>query len=174
MVKAREIMRRAVYTVDGSLNMSTVAKIMTNNRIGSVVVMKHNKPVDIVTDSDIVSMVSKGKDPKKVLIKNLRKTKFITASPDEDLFRVVRKMVKNGIKRIPIVKEGNLYGIISDKEIMITTPEMIEVLSEKIKSRVERVATPRQIISGICENCEGYSDRIRNIGGRWICVDCRD
>ena len=174
MVKVKEIMRRAVYTVDGSITLGDVAKIMTNNRIGSVVVMKNDKPVGIVTESDIVRIVASGKDPKKALVKSLKQTKFITATPEEDLFKLVRKMVKNGVKRIPVIKDGNLCGIVSDKEIMVTTPEMIEVLSEKIKSRVESVARPKQLISGLCENCEGYSDRIKNIAGRWLCEDCRD
>ncbi len=174
MVKASEIMRRAVYTVEGNLSLAEVAKIMTSNRIGSVVVMKDNRPVGIVTDSDVVSIVAAGKDPKKILVKDLKKTKFITAPPETDLFKIVRTMVKTGVKRIPIVKDDKLYGIVSDKEILITTPEMIEVLSEKLKARVENVSSVGKAISGICENCEGYSDNIRSIGGRWVCEDCRD
>jgi len=174
MVKAKEVMRGVVYTVDTNLNMDAVAKIMTNNRIGSVVIMHDNKPIGIVTDSDVVTIVAEGKNPKKVLVSDLKKGKFITASPDEELFKVVRKMVKSGVKRIPIISDGKLHGIISDKEIMITTPEMIEVLSEKIKARVELVANRDDIISGICEKCEGYSDRLKNSSGRWICEDCRD
>ena len=174
MVKVKEIMRRAVYTVDGSVSMNDVAKIMTENRIGSVVVMKDNAPVGIVTDSDVVSLVARGRDPKKTRVKDLKRGKFITAGPEEDMFKVVRKMVKNGVKRIPIIKDGNLVGIVSDKEVMITAPEMVEVLSEKIKSRMELVSPPGKIISGLCENCEGYSDRLKSIGERWLCEDCRE
>lgn len=174
MVKVKDVMRRAVYTVDSNIDMATVAKIMTDNRIGSVVVLKDSKPIGIVTDSDLISLIAGGKDPKKVLIKNLRDKKFVTVSPEEDLFKVVRMMVKNGYKRMPVVKDGNLCGIISDKEVMVTTPEMIKVLSEKIKARVELVSPPSRTISGLCENCEEYSDRIKNIGGKWLCEDCRD
>ena len=173
MVKVREIMKKSVITVDPELNLSDVAKIMTNNRIGSVVVMENSRPVGIVTDDDIVGTIASGKDPKKVKIKSLeKKMNFVTASPDEDVLKVTRKMVKTGVKRIPVVKGGELIGIVSDKEILIMSPELIEVLSEKLKSRVSYVAREDQLISGICERCEAYSDSLRNIDGRWLCEEC--
>lgn len=173
MVKVSEIMKRSVITVDPQLTLSDVAKIMTNNRIGSVIVMEDTRPIGIVTDDDIVGTIASGKDPKKVRIKSLKKSmKFITASPDEDALKITKKMVKSGVKRIPVVKDGRLVGIVSDKEILIMSPELIEVLSEKLKLRIDRVARTDQVISGICERCEAYSDNLKNVDGRWLCEDC--
>lgn len=174
MVKVKEVMKKFVYTVDPELSVDAVAKIMTNNRIGSVIVLDNGKPVGIVTDSDVVTVVAKGEDPKKVRIKDLEQRKFITTTPDEDLMKVIRTMVKTGVKRIPVLLNGKLQGIVSDKEILITAPEMIDILSEKLKARVSMVALPHQTISGICEKCEGYSDELKNVGGRWMCEDCRE
>ena len=175
MVKVKEIMKNHVITVDPEVNVSDAAKIMTNNRVGSLVVMKDDKPTGIVTDDDIVSVIATGKNPKEVKIKDLPRTKrrFITASPDEDVLKVTRKMIRNGVKRIPVVKDGKLMGIVSDKEILLMSPELIDILSEKLKMRVDMVAQPDQEISGICEGCEAYSDNLRNVGGRWLCEDCR-
>jgi CBS domain-containing protein len=176
MVKVKEIMKKYVITVEPDLTMSDAAKIMSNNRIGSVIVMKNNKPVDIITTDDITTVVARGLDPKKLKIKNFKKRekkKFITASPDEDILKVTKLMVKEGIKRVPIVKNGKLIGIVSDKEILSASPELIDILSEKLKARIERVAEPGETISGICEDCEAYSDSLVNVGGRWLCEECR-
>jgi len=174
MVKVNEIMKRSVVTIDPELTLADVAKIMTNNRIGSVIIMEKTKPVGIVTDDDIVGAIARGKDPKKVKVKSLqKKMNFVTASPDEDVLRVTKRMVKTGIKRIPVIKSGKLVGIVSDKEVLLISPELINVLSEKLKMRVDAVANPDQEISGICERCEAYSDNLKNIGGRWLCEDCR-
>ena len=55
MVKVKDIMKRNVITVDPSLMVSDAAKIMTNNRIGSVIVLdKKMKPIDIVTDEGTI------------------------------------------------------------------------------------------------------------------------
>jgi CBS domain-containing protein len=175
MVKLREIMKRSVVTVDPGLTLSDVAKIMTNNRIGSVIIMNNTRPVGIVTDADIVGAIARGENPKSIRVGRLKKNKgFITASPEDDMLKVTRKMVKTGIKRIPVLEKGRLVGIVSDKELLLMSPELINVLSEKLKIRVGSVARPDQEISGICERCEAYSDELRNVGGRWLCEDCRE
>jgi len=175
MVKVKEIMKKYVITVDPEITVSNVAKIMTNNRIGSVIIMKGQKPVGIITDDDIVGIVAKGKDPKKVKINSIKSRKrFITVSPEDDMLKVTRKMIKSGVKRIPVVKGGKLLGIVSDKEILTVSPELIGVLSEKLKARIALVAEPDQEISGLCERCEAHSDNLRHVGGRWWCEDCRE
>ncbi len=175
MVKVQEIMKKSVVTVDPELSLSDVAKIMTNNRIGSVIVMEDSKAVGIVTDDDIVGTIARGKDPKKVRVRDLKKRLgFITASPDEDVLRISKRMVKTGVKRVPVIEKGKLIGIISDKELLLMSPELIEVLSEKLKMRVDSVARPDQEISGICERCEAYSDNLKNVGGRWLCEECSE
>ncbi len=175
MVKVKEIMKKYVITVDPEITVSNVAKIMTNNRIGSVIIMKGQKPMGIITDDDIVSVIARGLDPKKIKISSIKgKRRFITVSPEDDMLKVTRKMIKSGIKRIPVVKNGKLQGIVSDKEILTVSPELINVLSEKLKARIALVAEPNQEISGICEKCEAYSDNLRHTNGRWWCEDCRE
>jgi CBS domain-containing protein len=175
VIKVREVMKKRVITADPDLSMADVAKIMTNNRVGSVVVMRDDKPVSIVTDDDLVTIIAQGKSPKKVRISDIprKRRNLIVARPDETVTDVAKKMIKNGIKRVPVIERGKLLGMVSDKEILLVSPELIEILSEKLKMRVERVADPAMIISGICENCEAYSDRLANVGGRWLCEDCR-
>lgn len=173
MVKVREVMRKHVITVEPDFTLDAIAKIMSNNKVGSVVVMEKKMPVGIVTSEDIVSVVAKGQSPNKARAGELTKRQFITASPEDNLLKVAKLMIRKGIKRVPIIHKNKLEGILTDKEILLTAPEMINVLSEKLKARVERVAKPDSVISGICERCEGYSDELRSIGGRWFCEGCR-
>ena len=173
MVKAEDIMRKNVVTIEPSSNMDAIAKIMSNNKIGSVVILEGETPTGIVTNEDVVSLVARGKNPKEVTAAEYTQRNFFTASPEEQVLAITKMMIKNKIKRVPIIKEGKLQGIVTDKEILVTAPELIDVLSEKLKARVERVAHPDRPISGICENCEGYSDNLPNRGGRWLCGECR-
>ena len=71
-----------------------------------------------------------------------------------------------------MIKNGKLVGIVSDKEMLLVSPELLDILSEKLKARVEAVARPERTISGICEECGEYSDNLENVGGSWICEDC--
>ncbi len=175
MVRIREVMKKNVITADPNLSVADVTKIMTNNRVGSVVLMSNNKPRGIVTDSDVVTIVARGMDPKKVKIKDVPKKRksFIYTGPDESVMAVAKKMLKSGVKRVPVIENGKLMGMVSDKEILLISPELINILSERLKIRVGRVADPTREIAGICENCEAYSDTLVNIDGRWVCESCR-
>lgn len=174
-MKVRNVMKKHVVTVDPDMDMSTISKILTNNKIGSVVIVRDKKPIGIITTNDIVTVIAKSRNPKKVKALDFWKKKkrpFITVDPDEKIFRVAKMMLKSGVKRFPVVSEGELIGIISTKEIILVAPELLEILSEKLKAGMERVARPDQRISGICERCGEYSDVLRNIDGRWICQEC--
>jgi len=175
MVKVKDVMKRNVITADPGLSVSDIAKIMTNNRVGSVVMLNKDKPVGIITDSDIVTVVARGMNPKKVKAKDVPKKRkgFVYAGPNESIMTVTKKMIKNGVKRIPVIEKGKLLGMVSDKEMLLVSPELINILSEKLKIRVDMVANPTREISGICENCESYSDHLVNIDGRWLCESCR-
>lgn len=175
MVKIKEVMKRHVITGDKNVDISTIAKIMTNNKIGSVVVIENEKPVDIITTEDIVWVVANGFDTKKTTVKDVLKRKkrgLIFANSDDNLLDVVRKMVKTGVKRVPVLENGKLVGIVSDKEILVVSPELIEILSEKLKSRIEESINIEKTIAGICEKCGQYSDELKYIDSIWICEEC--
>ena len=175
MVAIRNIMRTKVITVSPSASLYTISKILSNNRIGSVVVVDRKKPVRLITESDIVHALAHDKDLKKTKANDLKKKPLVSAHPSEDLLEVARKMIKSGVKRLPIIdSSGKLVGIVSEKEILLAAPELIEVLSEKLKSRLDRVADTGQEISGLCENCGSYSDDLEHTQGRWFCEDCRN
>jgi len=180
MVKVKEVMKKRVITISSDKTVADAARIMTNNRVGSLVVVKnHDEPKGIVTESDITTVVAKGIDPKKLKISALKSKKFrkksrlITVKPEDNILEVAKLMVKNGVKRVPVVEKGKLRGIIADKEILIISPELIEIVSEKLKSKVNAVARPTQTISGMCEDCGAYSDELKQVGNEWVCPECR-
>jgi len=175
MIKVKDIMRSYVIVTDKNTTIDEIAKIMTKNRIGSVIIVDDKqRPIGIVTDSDIIGAIANDMDPKKTKAYSILSKRFITTGPNEDVLKVTKKMIKNGIKRLPVIDKGRLIGIVSDKEILLTAPEMIEILSEKLKARVERISNPIGSISGICENCGGYSDNLKEENGKWVCEDCSE
>ena len=174
MVSVSDIMRKSVVTVGPRTTLDKAAKIMTNNRVGSVVIVEKDKAIGIITTDNIVTSVARGHNLKNKRVKDVQRKTFVTARPEMSVMELAKLMVKGGAKRVPVVdSEGKLVGIVSDKELLITTPEMISVLSEKLKMKVESIANTAGTISGGCESCASYSDRLRNIGGEWLCEKCR-
>jgi CBS domain-containing protein len=174
MVKVKEVMKSYVVTIAPSAALEEVAKIMSSNKIGSVVVVDNGRPTGIITDSDVVAAAAGRKDLRKTKVSSLSLRRLITTAPEEDLMKAARVMVKDGIKRLPVVDKGKLVGILTDKEVLSSTPEMIEILSERLKARCGvPLADSSQTISGICEDCEGYSDDLKQVNDQWLCEDCR-
>ena len=174
MKKISAIMRFPVITATPEATVDSIARIMTNNRIGAVVIMDNAKPVGIITGDDVVSAVAKGPSAVKSSVRPLLKRPFVSLSPDDDILKATKMMIKQGKKRIPVVKDNKLVGIISEKEILLTAPELLTVLSEKLKASVERVPRQDGQITGLCEECEEYSEELENQNGRWLCEDCRE
>jgi len=170
-------MSRKVNTIEENKTVFHAAKQMAKERRGYVVVLKNGKPVGILTDSDILEkVISKGKDPKKIKVKEVMSSPLITISPDEELVEVSRIMRKNVIKRVPVVKNGKLVGIITDNDIAKISPEFINIIEERLKAKEEGFE-PERIegrISGICEECGNYSEVLYHINGKWLCENCKD
>jgi len=173
----KDLMSRKVNTIEENKTVFHAAKQMAKERRGYVVVLKNGKPVGILTDSDILEkVISKGKDPKKIKVKEVMSSPLITISPDEELVEVSRIMRKNVIKRVPVVKNGKLVGIITDNDIAKISPEFINIIEERLKAKEEGFE-PERIegrISGICEECGNYSEVLYHINGKWLCENCKD
>jgi len=173
----KDLMSKKVTTIEGNKTVFHAAKQMAKERRGYVVIVKKGKPIGILTDSDVLEkVISKGKDPKKVRVKDVMSAPLITISPDEELVEASRLMRKNLIKRIPVVKNGKLVGIITDSDIARVSPEFINIIEERLKAKEEGFE-PKRIegrISGICEECGNYSDTLYYINDRWLCENCKD
>jgi len=173
----KDLMSKKVNTIEENKTVFHAAKQMAKERRGYVVVLKKGKPIGILTDSDILEkVISKGKDPKKVKVKDVMTTPLITISPDEELVEASRIMRKNLIKRIPVVKNGKLVGVITDNDIAKTSPEFINIIEERLRAKEEGFEPKRTEgrISGICEECGNYSDMLYYVNGKWLCENCKD
>jgi CBS domain-containing protein len=118
-MKAKEIMVTNIATIEPDKNIVDAAKIMKGRRIGSLVVVKGSKPIGIITERDIVrKLIAEGKDAKNVKVKDLMSYPLITASPDDDVEVLAKRMSKNEIRRLPVVdNDGRLVGMITATDI---------------------------------------------------------
>jgi CBS domain-containing protein len=134
----RDIMTKYVVTIDENRTALEAAKIMTEKGISSLIVLKDQNPVGIVTERDFV---------KKICIKELKishvkvneiMSKIRTfADPEVPIEVAVQRMVNHRIRRLPIMENGKVVGIITVTDLAkyLRTMLLIEgALSEKSKS----------------------------------------
>ncbi len=118
MLKVRDLMTKKIEFVMPDATISEVAEIMENSDVGIVPVCDEDKKLlGIITDRDIVIRnVAKNRGNAKV--SEIMTKRVTTASPNEDIYNISKKMAKHKIRRIPIVEDDNrLVGVVSVADI---------------------------------------------------------
>lgn len=175
----KDVMSSPAITVPEDAAVDKTAQLMDESRIGSIIVTnKDGKALGIITESDLVRRVlAKNLTPSKLTAKEVMSTPLITVEPDETLTETARRMSKLDVRRLGVIYRGDLVGIISSKDILAVTPELLENMKEK--ARIERETEVEEGISesapltGYCERCGIWSDDLHEMEGTYLCEECR-
>ncbi len=113
-MKVREVMTPNPVTLQASVPVMEAAKVMSQHNMGDVIVQQDGKICGIVTDRDIVvHALAEGKDPKTTTLDSICSQKLTTISPDQTTAEAVRLMRERSIRRLPVVEDGKVLGIVS-------------------------------------------------------------
>lgn len=109
---AKDIMTREIITVRPTMNVKTLAMELIKNQIsGAPVAGKNGKIVGVVSEADIIA--KKGKDVKSIMSK-----KVVSVSEDTSVEEIARLMTAHAIKRLPVMKDGAIVGIVSRADLV--------------------------------------------------------
>ena len=112
-MKVRDLMTSDPSTVAPDDVIARAATLMREEDCGSIPVVKDAKLVGIVTDRDItVRGVAAGKDPKTTKVSEVMSADPITVEPDTDADEASRMMAQHQVRRLPVVEDGRLLGIV--------------------------------------------------------------
>lgn len=113
--RLREVMTPDPVTVAKSASLGDAAAVMRDRNIGDVVVVKEDGDLcGIVTDRDIVvTAIADGADPNFTPVEEACSHDLVTLGPDDSVAEAVRVMSERAIRRLPIVDNGELVGIVS-------------------------------------------------------------
>lgn len=114
-----KLMSKTVRTVDEGRDLITALKMMVEHDIGSVVVTRRGKAVGIITERDIVKRL--GSQGTKGLAKTAGASAskpLITTGPDVEVWEAFATMLKKKIRRLPVMSEGSLVGIVTERDLL--------------------------------------------------------
>ena len=108
------------------LPLRDVAKIMTENNVGSVIVIDNGKPIGIITERDIVRAIGRNKDLNSKA-EEIMTSSLITIKEDSPITGALSLMRSYNIRHLPVIdNEGNLKGIISIRDIARAIDDALE------------------------------------------------
>jgi Predicted signal-transduction protein containing cAMP-binding and CBS domains len=172
----RDVMTRTVVTATPDMSAAEAGKKMVENRVGNILIVEKGGPVGIVTESDMVAkVISKNVKPGSIKLEQLMSQPLITTKSSDDINDAVLMMAQKKIRRLPVIDDGALVGIITDADVIQASSEINQILDNLIQMNRETVLDRRDVIvtQGECEECEEFSEDLRQEEGRLKCPRCR-
>lgn len=175
-VIVKEAMKSNSVIVKPTITVLEAAKIMRKKKIGNVIVVEKKQPIGILTESDILKkIVAEGKNANEILVEEVMSTPIIVADPYISVEEAMKTMGKCNIRRLPVVENGELIGIITHKDISRISPVLNEIAREWYNiAKKDESHLRAQIFSGKCEDCGSLSTNLKNVDGRLLCESCMD
>ncbi len=171
-VTIRDAMTPNAKTIKSDATVADASKVMADFKIGGLIVKDNSVIEGIITESDIIrKVVSKNLKAANIKVKDVMTTKLITIGISDDLDKAAKIMAKNNIRRLPVMDNDNLAGIITSRDVIVLSPEHSTLLVENARIRF---SAEYASVSGTgdCERCGNFADLIE-FNGKFICEGCK-
>ena len=133
-----DIMIQKVITIDTNASVASAARLMNRHEIGCLIAVKKGQAIGILTERDLLKkVVEKAKSPVKMKVQEIMSKRLIVGTPNMEVPDAVRLMLQRRIKKLPIVVDGKIIGLVTLTDIAKTTriePQMVGVIKELRKS----------------------------------------
>ena len=118
MLKAKDVMTREVITIDPEVGLEeTIARLVNNKISGMPVCDKDGKVVGMISEKDILNFIFSG-NINHTKVKEAMSTHIISFPPDAELDKIALVMGEKQIRRVPILENGKLVGVVSRRSII--------------------------------------------------------
>lgn len=180
-VSVAEVMNKAVITMDINSDIPAIAKEMINRDAGSVIITENGKAMGIITERDLVKgIITENRKPGDVDAGEILSTPLLTVNPATSIIEAAKLMLRANVKRLPVMENGTIIGVISNTDILMITPSLSTILKDLIDMNREALfSTPsieevsEEPAAGVCESCSYHSPDLKLVDGRYLCENCR-
>lgn len=140
-----DIARRNVVTQGPDASVSEVVRTMHNETVSSVVIVDDEKPLGLVTDRDLaMAVLDEEFDAAGTPVREFLTGEMATVEADEGIYDLVELLSEKGVRRVPVVKDGELAGIVSLSDVVVLLGMELQHVANAIRSAspaYERLAT---------------------------------
>jgi CBS domain-containing protein len=120
----KDAMTSDVKTAAPSVSLADAAKLMKQEDVGSVPVVDGERLIGMLTDRDIVVRgIADGSDPHAVTAGDIASRDIVTVRPDDDLEEALRLMAQHQVRRLPVVDDGHLVGVLAQADVALEAKE---------------------------------------------------
>ena len=127
-IRMRDVMVKQVITTRKDSTVEEAVKLMNEREIGCLIVTENNRPIGILTERDLLKRILvKSKDLKGMKVQDVMSMPLISVEPNVQIGDASRLMLQKNIKKMPIVKKGELVGLVTLTDILRIQPQLIKM-----------------------------------------------
>ena len=168
-----EIMTRDPVTAAPDLAVDKAAALMRERGVGSLLVVEAGGALGILTERDIVTkVVAANRSPASVRVQDVMTSPVISVPPHEDVEEAARMMSARRIRRLPVVQDGKLVGVVTENDILRLVPDLVEITREW--ARAGMLDDDAGVVEGHCDVCGVLSKDLTRDGKLLVCPEHRD
>jgi CBS domain-containing protein len=155
--------RKEVATIAAEATARDAADAMKASAVGSLVVLRDGRPAGIITDRDLLRrVVAGGRDAASTPVAEVMSEPLQVLRPEEPLERAVELMSSAGIRRVPVVRNGELVGIVTLDDVLANVADELQDIAQGM--RRELVSAQREARARALAREAG--ERMRDLGGQ--------
>ena len=160
---------REVASIASHAGIRDAVEAMRDAGVGSLVVVDgESHPVGILTDRDLLErVIAESRDVGATRVSDVMSSPLHTATPDEPLDRVVQVMSSKAVRRVPIVRDGKLVGLVTLDDALATLSDELHELSAASRraiSAAERAARARELARDIGARARQVGEQLEDLG----------
>jgi predicted transcriptional regulator len=139
-IKVSDLMTRNVITISSEATVKEAVDVMNEYEIGCIIVLIDRKAGGIVTERDILKrFVGLNRDADKTKVKEIMSRPIWIIGPNEDVETALRHMLNAKIKKLPVVEDGRLLGLLTLTDIARFQPTLLAKFRESIEQTPKRI-----------------------------------
>ena len=134
IVLVRDVMAKDVRVVRPDTSIKEVVATMNKFDIGSIVVVQGDRPVGIITERDILRrLVEPCLAPETLTARQVMTSPVLTIIETASIEEAAKLMVRKRVKKLPVVNNQKLVGIVTFTDIVTKVPTMLSILEELVR-----------------------------------------
>jgi len=136
-------MSTKIVTAKANEKVNVALRTMVRHKIGSIIVVEKGKPIGILTERDVTTRIAKGQNLRTMAVKKAMSKPLVTVAPSMEIWKAVEQMVRNDIRRLPVIDGGKLVGMVTERDMLYWLvkvayePNMPEDLRKLLEARVQ-------------------------------------
>ncbi len=178
-LSVEETMDPEPLILTGDETIASAARAMRERGTGGVLVQENGKLSGILTERDIVhKVVADALDPAETIVRDIMARDPVTIRNDQDILEGLRLMRKHRFRRLPVTRDGQLVGLLTERGISQVAPELIQIAEEwsTITQNGDGygsiLTSEEEPLRGSCEVCGNVAVDLEEFNGSLHCEAC--